>query len=335
MSSFAPVAFVAFVAFLLPSLAIAGPVDDAKKEWAAPDADIGDGFLFTKAGAADRRVTSCAAKADAEASGYTRDTANYRADDVIRFDERCAGLKRLASSKSASESYVRDYKLGKSTLGEIPACLESGENSYMEMMKKATAQGTSWRAVNSRLKVTSTGDGRLGVEEPGIMTYVLSLGPVADFNGDGLEDVTLEIAGAAVGGSMRTSTTLILTRKKGEKMLRIVEGEFPCASTLDATFSACTADKAGEARALFQKAYNAKKFDLAYIELAAFDEKCKEELIDTSRAWVLSDLAITAHHLDNDELCRTLLDEASTLENRIYDDRINRALAANRKICTN
>jgi len=78
MRAYAP---VALFSFLFPSFVLGGPVDDAKLEWSVPDDSVGNGFPFKKVGAADRRVTSCAEAADAVASGYTRDLADFRAGD--------------------------------------------------------------------------------------------------------------------------------------------------------------------------------------------------------------------------------------------------------------
>lgn len=140
------------------------------------------------------------------------------------FKMRCRPIEWLSKAKPSKMSFVKNYSFSKKSIKELPPSLGGlgGDSSHQAALEKALSQGKSWSGFDPSMKVKKVSSDKLEIANKSeeIIFQILASG---DMNDDGMEDLILFVGTYAVGGSFRAYDTVIVTRKKGQKLFRIVK----------------------------------------------------------------------------------------------------------------
>lgn len=265
--------------------------------------------------------------------GFSMPAANDREARESRSVKReCEALRMLMSAQEPKQSQLSGWELTEKSFAELPDC-------FVPMFRDeepVDAVGKSWKASAPKAEVAKLPNG-LRVVDSGEVAYstFLQLLGRADFNDDGFEDVLLSTDWQLTGGTLGSGALVILTKKPGDKVLRVVrDGEGRCKPSVPEAVP-CSEKAVARARAEFQRRYDAKEYASAYEFLDAFLAACGGEAKGLSGNWMRNDLALTAHHLGRDAHGLDLLLSAGLQSNDSpEDDRLIKAVEANRALCT-
>ncbi|MGB8932798.1 MAG: hypothetical protein WCC48_16255 [Anaeromyxobacteraceae bacterium] len=182
----------------------------------------GDAGITLAKGSARRRAVRCEEFLSLVRQGFEPQNS-LGIDDAGRYLVRCGGLELLSQARPSRASRVSDAPFGDRPLAALPPCV-GGRHASQEAAgdaARATGERTSWADFDPRARVSEAGAATLLFGNDVFETRLSTLA-WGDLDGDGLEDVLVSSATHSKEGSWRNHEFYVLTRRLGERGLRVV-----------------------------------------------------------------------------------------------------------------
>lgn len=141
------------------------------------------------------------------------------------YKRTCLPRLWLKEAAPAKTSYLRDFSLMQDPLRQLPATLGLdywGERG--EEIERESKQGKTWHDLSLTLKASVEDECSVWVEDDEELTSIHLLA-WADFDGDGVEDVLLDVANRSKQGTICFYRMVVLTRKEPAGRLVIIKEE--------------------------------------------------------------------------------------------------------------
>jgi hypothetical protein len=162
-----------------------------------------------------KTVRSCGQYLAATDAGYQpADASTFGIDQAGLFALRCPMLREIAKAHPSQQSDLQTFRFTRRSLEELPACVAEGCG--------ADAGGASKGATLAGAHVVEASEGHLdfAADDQEVLLDVAAWG---DFDGDGREDILVQVQTRASDGECRSYGQVILTRWPGERVLAVAD----------------------------------------------------------------------------------------------------------------
>ncbi len=190
-----------------------------QRSWPAPVAVTKDGSTAS--------ITNCASSLDLQAKGYTavaeRDGQALESQTI-----RCLALRAIQQAKPARQSGFASFELNPAAVSLLPPGLSLiVSNDDQRRVRAAAEKGQTWKDLEPALRASPMASGTVEVTTASTDSVLRSLAGGADFDGDGWEDLLIEVSHSLRGGTYRTVRLALVTRKSAQGPLVFVKDLAP------------------------------------------------------------------------------------------------------------
>ena len=165
----------------------------------------------------ERAIASCREFFDAVAAGFEEPGPEIDRGIV---PVRCRIDYWMERAKPSPASFLADFVLSPVTLRELPVSFTcTASTDSIELLDDAVKKGKTWGELHEKDRVRAYAEGVEFEDE----VFQASVAPLAtaDFDGDGIEDLLVQLyCSAAGGGSFHYATIHVLTRQAAGAPLR-------------------------------------------------------------------------------------------------------------------
>ena len=190
-----------------------------EQPWQAPVAAAKDG--------ASASITNCASSLDLQAKGYTA-IAERDGQALQSLTVRCLALRAIQQAKPASQSALAKFELTPAVVNLLPPGLSLiVSNDDQRRVQAAVEKGQTWKDLEPTLRASSPSPGVIELNTDSTASTLRVLAGGADFDGDGWEDLLIEVSHALKGGSYRSVRLALVTRKSTQGPLVFVKDLVP------------------------------------------------------------------------------------------------------------
>jgi hypothetical protein len=296
-----------------------------------------DAIEMVKKGQASKAVRTCAQYMAAKMDGYDpADQTAYGIDQAGIFSARCSMLMKIVNARASRDGELHDYRFSRQSLDDLPPCLAQACAAVprSKPAQDAALAGGSWRQFSPEAKVTQASDGHLEISDND-QNISLDLVAWGDFYHDGHEEILVGIETHALEGECRAYGDLLLTRRPGDHVERIVDaGTEDCPVTRDVHFPACDAAGLKDRRQRFKALYAAGAFKDAAAVAEALTRDCLDVLPSEQQHWALSDLALATFRAGDRRTCLSALRRSAAAPEPPVAEKLKAALEHNRAACS-
>ncbi len=127
---------------------------------------------------------------------------------------RCLTRKTFDASQDSKTSNVRAFALDASALASLPSELAT-------TVGISETANTTWKS--ARPNAAARVDGKVLVVDDGEATYSIAAMATGDVDGDGLEDLLLEVIGGTSRDSVFTARTFVVSRNSESAPLKVIK----------------------------------------------------------------------------------------------------------------
>lgn len=190
-----------------------------EQRWQAPVAVAKDG--------ATASITNCASSLDLQAKGYTA-VAERDGQALESLTVRCLALRAIQQAKPARQSGLVKFELTPAVIGLLPPGLSLiVSNDDQRRVRAAAEKGQTWKDIEPTLQASAMASGTVQLDTDASASILRLLAGGADFDGDGWEDLLLEVSHSLKGGTYRAVRLALVTRKSSEGPLVFVKDLAP------------------------------------------------------------------------------------------------------------
>ena len=295
-----------------------------------------DGAIEMAKGRASKTVRTCEQYMAAKSKGYKpADETVYGIDQAGLFATRCYQLMKIVFARPSREGELHGYRFSRSSLDDLPPCLAQacGGVPRSKPAQEATLAGGSWRQFSPGATVTPSTEGHLEITDND-QSVSLDLVAWGDFYGDGREEMLVEVESHALEGECRAYGDVLLSRRPGDHVARIVDSSTDdCPVTRDTKFPTCDPSALKERRQRFKTLYASGAFKEAAAVADALARDCLDVLPSEQQHWALSDLALAAFRAGDRRTCMWALGRSAGVAEPPVAEKLKAALEHNRAAC--
>lgn len=194
--------------------------------------EAGEGMTLTLINDSDKEIDAtnfnCKEYFNSTEKGFYPKT-NYDVEMDGWFNQICSPLKYLKNVSPSRISYLENFKLSDAPLKTLPLTLGlylSGDEE--ERVDTAFAKGMTWEDFSPEMKAEIKSPNLIELIGDDSLT-VITLLAWGDFNGDGTEDILLNVSHSIPSGTYHDYNHVILTRlgENGKLVQMMKEGTRP------------------------------------------------------------------------------------------------------------
>lgn len=185
-----------------------------------------DAVAVSKSGSGQATVSNCATSLELQAKGYSAN-GEREMQALQAMTVPCLVLRALRQGKLARRTGLSAFAWNAEVIAVLPPGLSIVVSSDdQRRVQAAVDQGQSWKDIEPGLRATLQAPDVVEVVTEGSLSS-LTLLARGDFDGDGWEDLLIDVRHALRGGSYRSVRLVLVTRTRDRGPLQLVRDLTP------------------------------------------------------------------------------------------------------------